>query len=111
MNLIEDKLSLVGDYLFSISRDKTDVNLGSALTASSAFPDAVSRTHNVRLDLEYALRDDLSMKLGYLWEKYSLGDWAYQNVFPNTIGEIIATGMMNPDYKAHLVTWSFVYRF
>jgi MtrB/PioB family decaheme-associated outer membrane protein len=111
VNLIEDKLDLAADYLFSVSRDQNDVDVGPALAAGPSFRDAVNRLHDVRVGLEYKVRRNLSVRLGYLYEKFSLGDWAYDGVGPQTLGDIITIGEEGPDYKAHLATWTFVYKF
>jgi MtrB/PioB family decaheme-associated outer membrane protein len=108
--LIEDKLDLVVDYLYSQSRDEIHMN-GKVTAGDPAFPDTVSRLHDVRVGLEYKLRENLSVRVGYLFEKFTLDDWAYDGILPDSVDELITIGEESPDYKSHLVTWSFVYKF
>jgi hypothetical protein len=60
---------------------------------------------------EYKLRPNLSLRLGYLFEKFSLSDWAYDGVGTQTLADVVTIGEDGPDYRAHLASWSFVYKF
>lgn len=111
-NLIPDKLDLTADYLFSRSVEEDDANHGPALGAAArSFPDAISRLHNVRLGLEYRLRDNMTFRTEYSFEKYSQSDWSTDNVGLQTMAEVATIGDQLPDYKAHLISWSVVYNF
>jgi hypothetical protein len=92
--------------------EEDDANHGPALGAAArSFPDAISRLHNVRLGLEYRLRDNMTFRTEYSFEKYSQSDWSTDNVGLQTMAEVATIGDQLPDYKAHLISWSVVYNF
>jgi MtrB/PioB family decaheme-associated outer membrane protein len=108
---IKDKLDVEFDYLYVKSNESTDTNEGPALGASVPFPDTVSRLHNLRVGVDYALRENMTFKLGYLFEKFDRSDWAYSGVDPATMSQVISLGETTPDDSNHMLTWSIVYKF
>jgi MtrB/PioB family decaheme-associated outer membrane protein len=110
MQLIRDRLDVAVDYLYARSDERNDMDVGAALTAGS-FPDAVTRLHNVRVGLDYTLRDNVTVRLGYLFEKFQASDWGYANLTPASLSQVVVTGQDAPDYTNHLLTWSLLYSF
>jgi MtrB/PioB family decaheme-associated outer membrane protein len=110
MQLVEDRLNLGVDYLYSQSNERNNVSVGSSLSDGS-IPNAVSRLHNARIGLDYKLRENLTVRLGYLFEKFSASDFAYDLLRPNSLSQVVVTAEEMPDYTNHLFTWSFVYKF
>ena len=54
------------------------------------------------------------MRVGYLWEDFNSDDWATEDVCPTCLRSgtaVIASGESPPDYRAHVVSMSLIYRF
>jgi MtrB/PioB family decaheme-associated outer membrane protein len=114
VKLIPDRLSMDVDYLFSQSNDGTSLDLGSTLAAAMTnlpFPVNKTRLHDASVHLDLQLTENVSMRLGYLFEHFDSSDWALDGVTPTTLSNVIASGRKSPNYEAHVVAWSFAYRF
>ena len=72
---------------------------------------AVLAGGNVRVGLDYTLRENVTVRLAYLFEKFQASDWAYANLTPDSLSQVVVTGQDVPDYTNHLFTWSLLYRF
>ena len=121
LDVIPNRLAFGADYLFAESRGKIDVNPGSLYTTTQTplfpYPDTLSRQNNVSVHGEYRFTDNFSMRVGYLFAKLTTKDYALDGVTPwsliNCTGNacVIGAGQESPDYTAHVVAWSLVYRF
>lgn len=111
MRVPRRKLTLSADYLYAITRNRNDTDVGPVLGVALPFPDAVTRLHDVRVSCEYELRKGMSLRAGYLYEKLDLDDWAVDHIQPATIAEVITLGAAAPRHQNHLVTWSVIYEF
>ncbi|ACA84533.1 MtrB/PioB family decaheme-associated outer membrane protein [Shewanella woodyi] len=105
--LMEDKLTLGGDYLFSNSISDTYLE-GSALVGSDLqYGDYFSYNHSVRMYADYALSPKMALKLSYQYERYYDTDGAQVGI--NTVPGLTTLGELNHDYNAHQVMLSFSY--
>ncbi|WP_299797988.1 MtrB/PioB family decaheme-associated outer membrane protein [uncultured Shewanella sp.] len=106
--LMQDKLTLGGDYLFSNSISDTSVG-GTLVTANSSQPygDYFSYNHSVRMYADYALSKQMALKLSYQYERYYDTDAA--QVATNAVPGLTTLGELNHDYNAHQVMLSFSY--
>jgi hypothetical protein len=95
----------------SRAKDSIDVNVGPALTPGAPFPDATTWLHDVGVQAEVRIYDRLRARVGWLYERLDVDDWAREAVGPATIGEVLALGQENPDYGAYLVAMSLAYEF
>jgi MtrB/PioB family decaheme-associated outer membrane protein len=77
----------------------------------SEFPDLKTRFHQVRLGLEYPCKKDLSLKFGYLFQKYSADDWALDGVSPDTVPNLLSLGAEPQAYSNHVVFVGVKYLF
>jgi len=68
----------------------------------SEFPDLKTRFQQVRLGLEYPYNKDLSLKFGYLFQKYSADDWALDGVSPDTVPNLLSLGAGPQAYSNHV---------
>ncbi|WP_157936262.1 MtrB/PioB family outer membrane beta-barrel protein, partial [Shewanella sp. 10N.286.52.B9] len=102
--LMQDKLTLGVDYLFSNSVSNTDV------TAETMNPygDYYSYNHSASMYADYALSEQMALKLTYRYERYFDTDAA--NVGVNDIPGMITLGDINHNYNAHQVMLSFTYQ-
>ncbi len=105
--LMEEKLTLGGDYLFSNSISDTYLD-GSAVTNSALqYGDYFAYNHSVNMYASYALSPKMALKLSYQYERYYDTDGAQMGI--NTVPGLTTLGELNHDYNAHQVMLSFSY--
>lgn len=107
----EQRLRLRADYAFSWAKERIDTNTASGLAPAAAFPDARTLLHDVSLQAEVRIRDGLIGRFGYLFEFLDANDWAYDEVGPATVNEVLGLGQSMPDHGAHLFAFSLEYQF
>ena len=107
--LMEDRLSLGMDYVFSRSVGEIDVD--SSAAATLPFPDLKTRRHSVQLYGDYQTSDEMSFRLEYLYERYREDDWPIDGVAVDTIPTVLSLGEESFSYTAHVITTSVQYRF
>jgi MtrB/PioB family decaheme-associated outer membrane protein len=65
----------------------------------SSFPTLETRFHQVKLGLDYPYSKALSLKLGYLFQKYNSNDWALNGVSPDTVPNLLSLGADSQHYS------------
>ncbi len=98
--LMQDKLTLGVDYLFSNSISDTYVTS----EGTSPYGDYYSYNHSASVYTNYALNELMSLKLSYLYDRYFDTDSAN-----NEVPGLITLSDINHDYNAHQVMLSFTY--
>jgi MtrB/PioB family decaheme-associated outer membrane protein len=126
VKLLDGKLGLGADFTWSRARGQIDPTVEQLLANDSdrpnnpdpAFPKVTSTLHTVRAHADYELLENMTLKLGYLFEKMRWEDWGFDGVgdgpngiAPGDLHNVIPLGERTPGYRAHVVTLSFVYRF
>jgi MtrB/PioB family decaheme-associated outer membrane protein len=106
--LLSDRLSLQTNYAFSRAEDAIQLEAASALSGAP-FPNLVTYLHDVSFQARYKIRENLSARFGYLFERYHQENWSYNHVGPATINEVVGLGQGNPNYSAHLFAFSIQY--
>ncbi|WBJ96014.1 MtrB/PioB family decaheme-associated outer membrane protein [Shewanella sp. MTB7] len=107
--LMQDKLTLGLDYLFSNSISDTYVTAdANALEKSYPSGDYYSYNHSASVYADYALNEQMALKLSYRYERYYDTDGAVTDV--NSVPGLVTLGDINHDYNAHQVMLSFSYR-
>lgn len=101
--LMQDKLTLGLDYQFSNSVSDTDIT-----NNAYGYGDYYSYNHSVSAYADYALNEQMALKLSYRYERYFDTDAA--NVGANDIPGMITLGDINHNYNAHQVMLSFTYK-
>ncbi|AZG33583.1 MtrB/PioB family decaheme-associated outer membrane protein [Shewanella psychromarinicola] len=102
--LLEDRLSLGGDYLFANSASNTLVTYD----VTTPQGDYTSFSHSLKLHANYALSEEMALKLAYQYERYYDTDYAQIDV--NTVPGLTTLGSLNHNYNAHQVMLSFSYQ-
>ena len=74
-------------------------------------PDLVSRLNRLHLYGDYQLQKNSSVKLSLIHESLRIADWAYDNVNPNTLANVMTTGQLSPNYTINLIGISMLYRY
>ncbi len=105
---IKDKLDIGADYVYAESVGEIDVLTG---TPAAPFPDLVTKLDSFKLYADYKVKSDLSVRLGYYYEKYDTDDWALDGVNPATIPSVLSLGEEGPSYDVDVITASVRYRF
>ena len=102
--LLEDRLSLGGDYLFANSASNTLVTYD----VTTPQGDYTSFNHSLKLHANYALSEEMALKLAYQYERYYYT--AYAQIDVNTVPGLTTLGSLNHNYNAHQVMLSFSYQ-
>jgi hypothetical protein len=76
----------------------------------------VSTQNNVSVHADYRFTENVSMRVGYLFQDLETNDWAYDGLGPTSLtcsatACVIGTGQKSPHYTANVVSWSVVYTF
>jgi MtrB/PioB family decaheme-associated outer membrane protein len=106
---VVNKLDVGADYVYANSELATNVNTDAVPEAP--FPDLTTKLHSVSLYGDYALRPDMLVRLRYSYEKFDSDNWAYDDVGPATIPQVLSLGQDSPDYGVHVVALSLRYKF
>jgi MtrB/PioB family decaheme-associated outer membrane protein len=77
----------------------------------SDFPNLETRFHQVKLGLDYPYSKALSLKFGYLFQKYNADDWALDGVSPDTVPNLLSLGADPQNYTNHVVFIGVKYLF
>jgi MtrB/PioB family decaheme-associated outer membrane protein len=113
-DVVPDLLSVGFEYLFARSDGRVNTSTTAGGPVSPPFPDNETSLHDVSVQGKLQITRNLSMRLGYLFEKFNSSDWATENMCPTCLSggaAVIASGERPPDYNAHLVSMSLIYRF
>jgi MtrB/PioB family decaheme-associated outer membrane protein len=118
---IPDRLSFGVEYLFARSRSVIDIDVNDpALIGASLpllpFPDDVTDLHDLSVRSELQLTRNVSLRLGYLYERYKSRDWAIDGVCAACLNfsgnaSVIASGEKAPDYDVHVGSVSVILHF
>jgi len=112
LHLLDDRLRLRADYVYSMANTAVDVHTGPGLTPTSRnFPDIESRLHDFNVSAEYQLRENIAVRVSYLLEDLKSDDWALEGVAPNTISQVLGLGEDPAHYRNHLVGFAVRYEF
>ncbi|MCG9745964.1 MtrB/PioB family decaheme-associated outer membrane protein [Shewanella sp. Isolate8] len=102
--LMQNKLMLGLDYLFSNSVSDTYVTTG----VTRPYGDYYSYSHSASVYADYAVNALMALKLSYRYERYYDTDAAVTDI--NSIPGLVTLGDINHDYNAHQVMLSFSYK-
>lgn len=101
--LLQNKLTLGADYLFSNSNSDTYITS----TGTSPYGDYYSYNHSVNMYANYNLSNEMALKLTYRYERYYDTDDAQMSLDETT--SFITLGELNHNYSAHQVMLNFSY--
>jgi MtrB/PioB family decaheme-associated outer membrane protein len=119
-DVLPDRLSIGFDYLYARSEGKVDTiwvidpSTGAEGPRLPLFPNNETSLHDFSVQGNLQITRNLSMRVGYLFEKFNSYDWATELVCPaclDSSNRVVASGESPPDYNAHLVSLSLIYRF
>ncbi|MCG9729527.1 MtrB/PioB family decaheme-associated outer membrane protein [Shewanella sp. Isolate13] len=102
--LMQEQLTLGLDYLFSNSVSDTYVTT----EGTRPYGDYYSYNHSASVYADYALNEQMALKLSYRYERYYDTDAAVTHI--NNIPGLVTLGDINHNYNAHQVMLSFSYK-
>lgn len=102
------KLGANLEYTYAKSTGETGNDTGGL---ESDFPSLQTRFHQVKLGFDYPYNRDLSLKFGYLYQKYHADDWALDGVSPDTVPNLLSLGAAPQDYSNHVFFVGVKYTF
>jgi len=106
--IIEKKLDVGGDFSITNSQGKVTVDAGSA---AAPFPDINADFISAKLYAAYKLRDNLTLKGTYWYQKLDSTNWSYDGVAVDTVSNLLALGQTSPNYNVNVVMMSLRYQF
>ncbi|MCB8747430.1 MtrB/PioB family decaheme-associated outer membrane protein [Rhodoferax sp. U2-2l] len=103
------KYQIGGDITHAASTGTTSVL--NATNTTGAMPDL--KTKLTRLDLfgQYQIQKNLTVKMKYIYERYSSADWSIDQVTATTMANVIGTNQTSPQYDVHFLGVSLAYDF
>lgn len=96
------------EYTYAKSTGQISNNTGGL---ESDFPSLETRFHQVKLGLDYPYSKSLSLKFGYLFQKYNADDWALDGVSPDTVPNLLSLGANPQNYSNQVVFIGVKYLF
>jgi len=105
--VINEQLDIGAD--FTVSRSVGEVTVTSGIPY--VYPDNVTNLDSLKLYANYRLKEDISLYLGYWYERYDSSNWALDGVTPDTIPNVISLGIQSPSYDVSVVALALRYQF
>jgi hypothetical protein len=127
--LMHGKLSLSGNFVFSLANTYTDVRggsyannprlaAGSPSTSTAAFyipatnlPPVVTDTFDISLTAQYAIDKSSSIRALYSYMRMNSRDYAYDGMQPGGLAAVLPTYETAPVYSVHAVGLAYTYSF
>jgi opacity protein-like surface antigen len=106
--LTKYKLDVGADYTVTRSQGAISVNTGAA---DPAFPDLSTSRDSLKLYANYRIKDNVSLRAGYWYERYDSENWMLYGVTPDTIPNVLTFGEQSPRYRVHVIALSVRYKF
>ena len=100
------RVDLNVDYTYAKSTGEIDMN---ASGARSAFPALETELDSLRVYLDFAVRENMTLRAGYWYEHYSSSDWGLDGVFPATVPQLLSLGASAHNYNVNTVLLSVNY--
>lgn len=103
---LRGQFTIDADYVHAKSTTEIEFRAASALPTPVDMPDLETTRDTVNLTGRYKLRKDLTLGLGYGYEKYESDDWATDDLTPASgldVKNVLLLTGSTPDYEAHLV--------
>ncbi len=106
--VIEDKFNVGADLSFS--RSKGDVAVFTGISAPS-FPTLTANLDSLRFYAVYRLKDNVTLRGDYGYQRYTSKSWLLDGVLPGTIENVLTLGETAPNYRVHVLRASLRYSF
>ncbi|OFW44596.1 MAG: hypothetical protein A3J29_22135 [Acidobacteria bacterium RIFCSPLOWO2_12_FULL_67_14b] len=104
------RIDFGADLTYTTSTGHVDPQSVGTSTALP-LPENITRLTALQLFAKYQLQKNAWAKLSLLHQKYKESDWAWDNVRPTEMANVISTGQLPPDYTVTALGLSYIYRF
>ena len=94
----------------TVSRSRSDISVDNAL-AAPPFPTAKTSLESFKLYGIYHLKDNMSIAGSYQYEHYDTQDWRLDGIGPATVPNLLALGVLPPNYSVSVFRVALRYRF
>ena len=105
---LEGKLEVGADFTVMQTKGAISVSTGAN---EPPFPDLSTSRDSLKLYANYRLKDNLSLRAGYWYERYESDNWALDGVAPDTIPNVLTFGQLAPQYRVNVFAASVRYKF
>lgn len=106
----EGQLRVGAEYSWSLAHGDVRVSTGPALS-SAPLPPSAARLQRLQLDARWRLREALDLRLAWEHERFASRDWAWDDLGPSSLANVILLGENSPDYRANALSLSLLYQF
>ena len=102
------RLGANAEYTYARSAGRVENETGGL---ESAFPKLRTRLHQLKLALDYPYTRSLSLKFGYMYEKFTSDNWALEGIGPDTVPNLLSLGADPYDYSNNVFFIAVRYMF
>jgi hypothetical protein len=106
--MLDDKLELGADLVFSRSRGELNVD---HVQSRPGFPQVRTEQEALKLHASYKLADNLWLNGSFWHERMNSSDWRLDGVQPDTVPNLLSLGAQSPYYRVNVLNVSVRYRF
>ncbi len=110
-DLMGGRVDINADYTFSYADTEIDPVGGTTLQPVFDLTHLTTRTHSFNITGDYRLRDNMKVRLAYLFEYFKTRDFSLSQVYPDSLNNVLLLGNTDPNYTAHVGWLSFIYEF
>jgi len=114
-NVIENKFDLKLDFTYSSANTSYDQWSGPGLSASNSavvpLTDVTTKLLDLTLTGDYTIKENMTARFKYMYERMDTEDFSLDDVDPDTLSNIILMGQDSPNYNAHVIGLSFIYKY
>jgi hypothetical protein len=75
---------------------------GSSIPLQTSMPDTWNKLHTLQLFAKWDYSKQVSWRFNYLYENLKSTDWAFDNLTPTSIDQVLLTGQEAPRYSNHV---------
>jgi MtrB/PioB family decaheme-associated outer membrane protein len=108
---LREDFHLSADYSYVETRNEYDfTTYGASDIVAEPLPDNETTQHHLVLEGDYALRENIALKVNYQYWKYEQDDWAIHDISSSTIDKVLTLGEQEADEDLHYIGASVIYR-
>jgi MtrB/PioB family decaheme-associated outer membrane protein len=111
-NVIENKFDLKLDFTYSSANTSYDQWGGPNINDPPVqLPDVTTKLLDLTLTGDYTIKENMTARFKYMYERMDTEDFSLDGVDPDTLSNIILMGQDSPNYNAHVVGLSLIYKY
>jgi MtrB/PioB family decaheme-associated outer membrane protein len=100
------------DFTYSDGSSNINTVTGPGIAvAGLPLPEITSRLNVFQVYGKYNLRKNLALRVSWWYQKLQMTDWAYTDVGPATMANVLGTGQSAPNYSVNVIGVSLIARY